>query len=194
VHKAYRTALGKVFLEYLPRRYYLHRDLFKDALLEMLEKLGVKAKPDAFDWYRNRQWFLHKRDFQLRQGVLETLASLKEQQLHLGIVSNIDEDQLDHLLEISKIEPFFDSILSSEKTGSCKPDPEIFNRALEQAACRPEEVLFVGDTPLQDIAGANQVGMTSVLIWNREDQNPPETAPLVPNHVIREIPDLLDLL
>ena len=107
VHKAYRTALGKVFMEYLPRRFYLHRDLFRDALFEMLNTLGAEAKPDTYDWYRNRQWSLHKRDFQLRRGVLETLASMKDQQLHLGIVSNIDEDQLEHLLEISQIEPFF---------------------------------------------------------------------------------------
>ena len=193
VHKAYRNALGKVFMEYLPQRFYLHRDLFKDALLEMFTTLGTGVEADIYDYYREKQWSLHKRDFQLRKGVMETLASLKDQHLHLGIVSNIDIDQLAHLLDISQLEPYFDSILSSEETRSCKPDPEIFHRALARADCEPEEVLFVGDTPLQDIAGANQVGMKSVLIWTKEDQGPSESGP-VPDFVIREIPDLLDLI
>jgi len=193
VHKTYREALGKVFSEYLPRQFYLHRDLFKDAMLEMLQDLGAEANPDYFDWYRERQWSLHKRDFKLRDDVIETLKSLRDKNLHVGMVSNIDEDQLAYLLEISNIESYFDSILSSEKTRSCKPDPGIFNHALRRAACRAEEVLFVGDTPLQDITGANQVGMNSVLIWPSEDRDPPEVAP-PPDYVIREIRDLINLV
>jgi 2-haloalkanoic acid dehalogenase type II len=195
VHKAYRNALYRVFMEYLPRPFYLHRDLFKDALFEMLNDVGGTPEAETYDWYRERQWTLHRRDFRLRKDVENTLASLRDQNLHLGIVSNIDEDQLDHLMGISNIRHYFDSIVSSEKTRSCKPDPEIFRHALENAKCRPEEVLFVGDTPFQDIVGANRMGMNSVLILSREDQKPkPHEEEFLPDYVIREIPELLDLL
>ena len=44
----------------------------------------------------------------------------------------------------------------------------------------------------QDIAGANQAGIRSVLIWSGEGE-PPETDH-EPAHVIRSIPEILDLL
>ncbi len=193
VQKNYRNALGKVFMEYLPRKFYFHRDLFRDAFVEMLQRLGVEADSNHYERYRRKQWELHKRDFQLRTGVTETLSSLKKKDIHLAIVSNIDEDQLAHLLEISGIGSYFDDILSSEKTRSCKPDPGIFNQALARANCLAKEILFVGDTPLQDIAGANRAGMNSVLIQTREHNEFAE-ASLKPDYVIHEIPELLDLL
>jgi putative hydrolase of the HAD superfamily len=193
VHKAYRNALGRVFMEYLPKKFYFHRDLFKDALAEMLGELGVENDASYYERYRKRQWELHKRDFQLRDGVVRTLSLIGQRDIHLGIVSNIDEDQLAHLLDLSGIAPYFDDILSSEKTRSCKPDQEIFSQALSRAGCPADEVLFVGDTPLQDIAGANRAGMKSVLIQTR-DYGKVADALLKPDYVIQEIPELLELV
>jgi len=41
IRRAYRAALRRVFYAYLPRRYYLHRDLFRDAAAGMVEAFGV---------------------------------------------------------------------------------------------------------------------------------------------------------
>ena len=73
---------------------------------------------------------------------------------------------------------------------SCKPDQGFFRLALDRAGCGPESALFVGDSLLQDIAGANQAGMRSVLIWSG-DGEPPESEH-EPSHVIRAIPEILD--
>jgi len=40
------------------------------------------------------------RDFALRPGVRETLAELRARGLHLGMVSNIDDDQLSVLKDL----------------------------------------------------------------------------------------------
>ncbi len=193
IARAYRDAMRAVFRAYLPRDYYLHRDLFRDAAAGMLEALGGRADEKALFGYRRRQWERHARDFRLREGVPETLRALRERGLHLGIVSNIDEDQLEHLGELAGLQEYFDSILSSEEAGSCKPDPGIFAEALRRAGCAPAEALFVGDTVRQDVAGANRAGMRSVLLWHRDDRPPPDLEPR-PHHVIRHIPDILDLL
>jgi len=193
IQRAHREAMRRVFREYLPRRFYLHRDLFRDAVIGMLEDLGAEVGPEQLDRYRSAQWQRHARDFALREGVIDTLQAMRERGLHLGIVSNIDDEQLVHLLEIARLEAYFDSTLSSEQARSCKPDRNIFEEALRRAGCEADEALFVGDTLQQDIAGANQVGLRSVLLWHREDKNPPDTEPR-PRHVIRRIPDLLALL
>jgi putative hydrolase of the HAD superfamily len=193
IRRAQREAMRAVFRTYLPRRFYLHRDLFRDAAAETLRILGVEPDPEHLDRFRALQWTLHRRDFQLREGVVETLQALRERGLHVGMVSNIDDDQLEHLVEVAALRPHFDSLLSSEAAGACKPDPAIFAEALRRADCAAEETVFVGDTLAQDIAGANAVGMCSVLIWHREDREPALDGAR-PAHVIRRIPDLLDLL
>jgi putative hydrolase of the HAD superfamily len=193
VLRAHRAAMRRVFHGYLPRRFYLHRDLFRDALIGMLEDLGAAPQTEHLDRYRALQWQRHQRDFTLREGVVETLRALRAHGVHLGIVSNIDEDQLAHLLALGQLEPHFDSILSSEEARSCKPDRGIFTEALRRAGCGADEALFVGDTIAQDIAGANRAGMRSVLLWHRDDRAPPLEDP-TPDHVIRRIPEVLELV
>jgi 2-haloalkanoic acid dehalogenase type II len=191
--RAYRGALKRVFYEYLPRPYYLHRDLFHDVLQAMARDLGITFTAEQFARYRQVQWQRREQHFTLREGVLETLTALRDRGFHLGIVSNIDDDQLEHMVRLSKIEPYFDSILSSEQAQSCKPDLRIFTEAVRRADCTPHEAFFVGDSLQQDIPGANAMGMHSVLIWDRTDSDPPAKE-AVPRSVIQKIPELLDLI
>ena len=190
---AQRRAAATVFREYLPRTYYLHRDLFHDTLRATARELGVTLADEDVEFYFAHQHRNRARDFRLRDGVVETLRELRQRGLHLGIVSNIDEDDLHHLIDLGGLRAHFDSLLSSEHAESCKPDDRIFALALERAGCAPDEALFVGDTLLQDVAGANRNGLRSVLIWHREDRPPPQ-GEVRPHHVIRAIPDLLGLV
>jgi HAD superfamily hydrolase (TIGR01509 family) len=191
--EAHREAMREVFRDYLPRPFYLHRDFFGDALLGMAQRLGISLGDGLVERYRALQRRGHDRDFALREGVLETLRALRERSLHLGIVSNIDEDQLEHLSGLAELAALFDDMLSSEVARSCKPHSAIFEEALRRAGCSAREALFIGDTLRQDIEGANRVGLRSVLLWHRDDRSPPPDGPR-PQHVIRRIPELLELL
>ena len=193
IRRAYRIALKKVFYQYLPRPYYLHRDMFQDALQATAAEFGATFTQEQLARYRANQHQRREQDFQLRNGVAETLSALRQRGLHLGIVSNADNDQFSHLLQLSRLGPCFDSLLSSEDAQSCKPDPAIFSRVLAQAGCAPDQTYFVGDSLQQDIAGANRAGMRSVLIWSRPDTDPPDT-PATPRHIIRSIPELLNIV
>jgi 2-haloalkanoic acid dehalogenase type II len=191
--RAQRSATATVFRDYLPRPYYLHRDLFADTLRGMGRNVGVELGDAHVERWFAIQHALRARDFRLRPGVIETLRELRARGVHLGIVSNIDEDDLHHLIDRGQLRDHFDSLLSSEAASSCKPDARIFALALERAGCAPGEALFVGDSLPQDIAGANRAGLRSVLLWHRDDKPPPvEVAQ--PKHVIRTIPEVLDLV
>jgi len=191
--RAYRAALKRVFYQYLPRPYYLHRDLFRDVLLAMAEDLQVTLTEEQLARYRALQYQRRERDFVLREGVHDTLAALRTHGCHLGIVSNADDDQFAHMVKLGQLESYFDSLLSSEQARSCKPDLAIFQEALRRADCAPEEALFVGDSLQQDIAGANRLGLQSVLIWSDVNREPP-AGEHRPRHVIRHIPTLLKLV
>ena len=189
---AYRQSLRKVFFDYLPRPFYHHRDMFRDALLELARELQLEPRHDLVERHQAMQWQIQARDFRLRPGVRTTLDQLNRRGLHVGMVSNIDQDHLEHLLDCAGIREHFQSLLSSEVAKSCKPDQGFFRLALERAGCAPESALFVGDSLLQDIAGANQAGMRSVLIWSGDGE--PPSSEHEPSHVIRAIPEILDLL
>jgi HAD superfamily hydrolase (TIGR01509 family) len=125
----------------------------------------------------------------LRDDCLETLEALRSQGLSLALVSNIDDDFLEPMLEHLDLRPYFDDWISSELAGSCKPDARIFHYALERASCGPEEAMFVGDSRVHDIQGARGVGLRSVLISGVSHLDD-ESFQAEPDHVIRALSEL----
>lgn len=193
VHAAYRKSIKQAFRTYLKQPFFHHRDMFRDAVTGAMRELGGEAAAEHLEEYRRKQWELHRRDFRLREGVHETLTELRRRGLALGIVSNIDDDQLQHLGELAGLTRYFDWLLSSEEAGSCKPDGKIFQEALKRAGCIADEAFFVGDSLPQDIEGANRAGLRSVLLWHRPGAERPAGS-AVPKHVIARFPDLLTLV
>ena len=193
IRRAHQDGFRDAFAEFVDKPYYSHREMFATGVRRMLERLGAPVDPAHIDRHRELQWQGHARDFVLRDGVLETLAELRARGLHVGMVSNIDDDQLEHLIEVAGLRPSFDSILSSESARSCKPHAAIFERALERAGCAAGEALFIGDSRSADVAGANASGLVSVLLWHRADKPVPDDKP-VARHVVQSIPQVLELL
>ena len=103
------------------------------------------------------------------------LEALRERGLRLGLVSNaFDPPSLLHrdLAELGIAERLDVALFSSE-VGRRKPDPEIFQRALDALEVDASAVLFVGDTLASDIAGAAALGMhTCQALWFRADDDP----------------------
>jgi putative hydrolase of the HAD superfamily len=107
-------------------------------------------------------------------------------------VSNIDQDQFDAIWARLGIGDLFHATTTSEEARSCKPDPGIYHVALRKApGIAAREVLFVGDSPQHDFAGAKPLGMRTAWIQERAG-DPAES--MRPDHVIREIPELLELV
>jgi putative hydrolase of the HAD superfamily len=190
VRAKYRAAMSAAGADYNARPYYLHRDLFRAAYLGMLRAYGLEAR-DSEALYEG-QSDVGARFISLRPGVRETLATLRERGLHLGIVSNIDDDQFRAIWAQLGIDDFFHATTTSEEARSCKPDPGIYQVALGKApGIGAREVLFVGDSPQHDFAGAKPLGMRTAWIMERHAELPDA---LRPDHVIAEIPDLLGVI
>jgi len=91
------------------------------------------------------------------------LGALRDRGLRLVVVSNWD-CSLPRVLERCGLGELLDGTITSAETGSRKPDPVIFERALELAGCEPAEALHVGDTAEEDVAGARAAGIRPLLI------------------------------
>jgi putative hydrolase of the HAD superfamily len=65
-----------------------------------------------------------------------------------------------------------DVAVFSSEVGRRKPDESIFRAALEALDVPPEEAVFVGDRRYEDVRGAKELGMTTVLaLWFRADDD-----------------------
>lgn len=190
VRAVYREAMAKAGAVHNARPYYLHRDMFRDAYLGLLRAYGVAARDSEALYVGQSE--VGAQFIALRPGVRETLATLRARGLHLGIVSNIDDDQFRAIWARLGIDEFFHATTTSEEARSCKPDPGIYQVALAKApGIAAREVLFVGDSPQHDFAGAKPLGMRTAWIAERQQEL---TEALRPDHVITEIPQLLELI
>ncbi len=92
-----------------------------------------------------------------------TLLKLKQRGLKLGIVSDAPIKQAWlRLAELNMVD-FFDLVIGLEKQGKRKPHSMPFRKALKKLGVPAEEILFVGDSPERDIAGAKKLGMKTAL-------------------------------
>ena len=101
-------------------------------------------------------------------NLIQMLEELKSNNLVLAIITNgYGQFQIDNIKALN-IEKYFDTILVSEWEGIKKPNPQIFLRALEKLNILPNESIFIGDDPENDVKAAQYVGMKGV--WKRDIQ------------------------
>jgi HAD superfamily hydrolase (TIGR01549 family) len=110
-------------------------------------------------------------------------------QHRLGLISNFDDSETGHLImHDTGIRELFDAVIISADTGYRKPNPLIFKTVLDAMKLEPADILFVGDTPLDDVLGSKGVGMHSAWI-NRRHHELPEGIP-APDIVIADLAEL----
>jgi len=99
----------------------------------------------------------------LYDDVLPSLKLLKERNLILGLISNVDKDAFTICSELG-LGKYLDFCVTSFEVGSDKPYPGIFLAALEKAQAEPQEAIHVGDQYDIDVMGARGAGMKAILL------------------------------
>lgn len=194
----YLEGSSLAFARHGSRAYYLHRDIFHEGFAHFARRvagegaLGEEDVADFIEWayVQMRDWMID--NCVLRDECLEVLGALRDRGYSLSVVSNIDEDFLHPMIDRFGLAPFLHHWSSSEEARSCKPDRAFFEMALRKAGVEAERVLFVGDSPEHDIAGANALGMRTVLIAE-DDVAPPGQQGGVDEALLRATWDIRDL-
>ena len=92
------------------------------------------------------------------------LASLKKLGKVTALISNFDHPRHVHkLVRDTGMSEYFAAVIISGDYGVKKPDPLLFQMALTRTGLESGETVYVGDSE-EDIIGANNAGMISVLI------------------------------
>jgi putative hydrolase of the HAD superfamily len=159
------------FLRRLCRDYGLQRDHNSLATL-------------AWQWYEPRTEHLR-----LSDDVIATLATLAANEIELSLVINTpwQGQVIDQHLDSLGLLEFFPVRICSSEIGARKPDPRLFQAALDAMQVSAGETLAVGAASNGDLLAAQRLGMTSVLRSRYERANSSA------DYVIHNIADLLKL-
>lgn len=84
----------------------------------------------------------------------------------------------------------FDRVLTAAEAGAMRPDPALFELAMDWAGAGPTQTLHVGDDPARDVDAARRIGVTAVWINRNGAAWPADLEP--PVHEVRDLSELLD--
>jgi putative hydrolase of the HAD superfamily len=159
----------------------LTRDEFHEAILH---SYGLTSS----EYISQGKEILEKEDneVQIFNGVPETLKQLKAQGFYLGIITDTSVSVSMKLAWFEKagFGNVWDSVVSSKEVGLKKPDPKIYQVALDQLGVKPEETVFVGHMK-SELDGADTLEMHTVA-FNKDENATAE-------YYIEQFADLLNL-
>jgi len=186
-HEVYRVHNHDVWRE-LEKGEISQDDLKIERFRRMLKALGTDDSPAAAmsPYYLDRL----SEQTQLLPGAEEAVRAAGESHTLVMVTNGLTSVQR-RRFAAAPITRYFQRILISEELGVAKPDPAIFNSAMEEFSLRPEEVLLVGDSTSSDMPAARNAGMD--FCWINPDRIPvPEG--LQAKYDIRSVGELVKLI
>lgn len=163
-----------------------------DVYEGFLGDLGVDGEAGALAELAMKMYrtFSDPASYRAYPDVLPALEELSVRGYSLALVSNFEE-WLELVLEAVELTPYFPVRVISGVEGIEKPDPRIFELALERAGVAAEESVYVGDHPDFDVEASRAVGMFPVLI-DRRGRYADTGAAEARITSLTELPDLLE--
>lgn len=197
IGRAWGESNAAAMQTFAKRDYFLHRDLFQETLEKFAAHFEKSVSAEVSEQFEQSQRQAVIDYLPIRDDAHEMLCALKERGLYLSIVSNIDDDYLDALVEKHGLDDVLDHWTSSEEAKSCKPHTGIYHYSLKKGGLAADEALFVGDSLHHDVAGASAAGIRSARITE-----PGLTTPLTsgleitaePDHVIHALTELVGII
>lgn len=173
------------------------RGKIKDPF-EIIEKMAHTINPDIPDEIikkavDNRMMRFKYSLEHIEPAVINTLKKLKHSGKLIGLISNGDVNEISGWVN-SPIREYFDTVIFSCDVGYIKPEKEIYEICLNELGVSPGETVFVGDGNCDELKGAKEIGMTTVLTTRIIKKIWPEKIDKRRKYADYEIDELKELL
>jgi len=123
--------------------------------------------------------------------VISTLAELRERKLRMAILSNGSPYMLEAAVDNAGLKGIFEAVLSVESVGVYKPDPRVYQMAVDQLALPREQILFLSSNGW-DAVGAKSFGFHT--FWINRAGAPVERLGNEPDAILENLAGLLRML
>lgn len=188
--QSFLHTLGK----YYPNRYSREDVLpfIGPSLSETFSSIDPALVKEMIQEYRTFNIAHHDDLVEEFEGVNETIATLKEKGFKLAIVTTKRLDIVKKGLELTKLDSYFEVVVTFDDVSNVKPDPEPILLALEKLEAKPEEALMVGDN-FHDILGGKNAGTKSAgVAWSAKGRAHLEQ--FEPDYMLEKMKDLLRIV
>lgn len=138
------------------RRVVMGLEGFVNSLITFLDLVRLERPALWLIQQLDRWWLQRPRPPQLTPHVRTLLEELQDRYI-LGIVTTRSRAATEQLLAATGLASYFQVIVTRDDVRRLKPHPEPIRLAAARAGVRPEEVLVVGDTPV-DVRAAKAAG------------------------------------
>jgi pyrophosphatase PpaX len=126
------------------------------------------------------------------EGVYETVETLYKQGYKLAIVSTKVRDVVLKGLDLMKLRPFFEVVITLDEVENAKPHPEPIEKALKELGASPQEAIMVGDNHHDILAGKNAGVLSAGVAWSAKGRD--HLAQYEPDVMLETMPDLLEVV
>lgn len=138
-----------------------HEELRYNRLKNSFDAINYSISDEEIDEISNDYIRFLPENNHLFDGTMELLDYLKPN-YNLHIITNGFADVQFRKLNNSKITPYFLTITNSEMAGVKKPNPIIFDYALDLAKAKKENSIMIGDSLDADVRGALDAGLDAI--------------------------------
>jgi HAD superfamily hydrolase (TIGR01549 family) len=176
----------------LERLFFIIRDLVADSGRESpaqpawqevwgiaLEQIGFVYDRETVEKLCRLQIGFVNARWRLQDFAVPLLKKLRLKGIPMAIVSNVTgpADLFEGFLSSRGIRGYFQWCIWSAELGIRKPHRKIFDAALRNLKLSPsEKIVMIGDDEIADIAGANDLGLTTVKIVSDSKKAEPSEA------------------
>jgi len=143
---------------------------YEENIRYICDKLGIHAEDARIEQEVQTHFNYTASSVRPRPHAIEVLSNLKSNGYKTGLITDCAAS-IPKIYKDMPIAPFLDVAIFSCAVGIQKPDPRIYQMAIEQLAVRPEDCLYIGDGDDNELTGALEAGMHPVLIRNPDEDS-----------------------
>lgn len=154
----------KIITQDIPKNNALQLTTYESKIKYFLEEINLVLPIEQIKELANLSVQKWQEQIELDRYSIATIENLKKK-YSVGLITNFDHTPHIHkVLDSTKLKSFFDFIIVSDEANCKKPEREIFEIGLSKCGLHPDEVVYIGDNPEDDINGALNAGLNAILI------------------------------
>lgn len=181
----------ELFIEYREKNFIDTIEMHILGLKNVLENYEINISDRVAQIIVNDVWYNFIENNNLYPNTRNVLEKLKKSGYNLGLITNSELYIVNGILQKHNLNNFFNVKVISGVVKTYKPNPILFEIAIELAKCTPNEGIYIGDSEI-DIKGAKKVGLITVIV--RRNEIPDPGVGIKPNYRINSLLELPELV
>ena len=143
------------------------------------------------DW-NQMAWEKYVNEVPVKEGVLELLQYLKQQNIPAGIATSNSRELVDLIVEKHAMKEYFTSIRTSCEVSKGKPSPDIYLLVAEDLKVSPERCLVFEDV-LQGVMAGKNANMKVCAVYDEYSKDDHEEKIRIADYFVHSVKEVFEL-